>query len=221
MLESGMVGDLNEEQKEFVHTIFEKGDQLLALITTLLDLSKMDQSAIRLDRVPVDATLLLGDVQANIAPTAKKRDIQVETQIEADLPHLHGDLVRLRQVLFNLADNALKFTANGGRVTLRVKRDWIEDETSGMGAVLMGGESTPAVRFDVQDSGIGMEQNELARIFDAFYQVDGSSTREHGGAGLGLNIAKRITEAHGGRISVSSQVGVGTTFSVLLPIVAS
>ena len=90
---------------------------------------------------------------------------------------------------------------------------------SGMGAVLMGGDETPALRFDVRDSGIGMAKNELTRIFDAFYQVDGSSTREHGGAGLGLNIAKRIAEAHGGRISVTSELGVGTTFSVLLPTV--
>ncbi|MCA9574598.1 MAG: ATP-binding protein [Polyangiales bacterium] len=218
MLESGMVGDLNEEQKEFVHTIFEKGDQLLALITTLLDLSKMDQSAIRLDRVPVDAALLLGDVDANITPTARKRSIRIDTRVEADLPHLDGDLVRLRQVLFNLADNAIKFTPDGGHVELSVQRDFIEDETSGMGAVLMGGDAIPALRFDVRDSGIGMAAQELDRIFDAFYQVDGSSTREHGGAGLGLNIAKRITEAHGGKISVSSEVGVGTTFSVRLPL---
>jgi two-component system sensor histidine kinase BarA len=219
MLESGMVGELNTEQQEFVHTIFEKGDQLLALITTLLDLSKMDQSSLRLDRVPVDARLLLGDVQSNIAPVANKRGIRVETKVEPDLPHLDGDLVRLRQVLFNLADNAVKFTPDGGRVELVLARDVIEDETSGMGAVLMGGDSVPALRFDVRDSGIGMAKNELTRIFDAFYQVDGSSTREHGGAGLGLNIAKRIAEAHGGRISVTSELGVGTTFSVLLPTV--
>ena len=217
--ESGMVGELNTEQQEFVHTIFEKGDQLLALITTLLDLSKMDQSSLRLDRVPVDAKLLLGDVQSNIAPVANKRGIRVETKVEPDLPHLDGDLVRLRQVLFNLADNAVKFTPDGGRVELVLARDVIEDETSGMGAVLMGGDSVPALRFDVRDSGIGMAKNELTRIFDAFYQVDGSSTREHGGAGLGLNIAKRIAEAHGGRISVTSELGVGTTFSVLLPTV--
>jgi signal transduction histidine kinase len=220
MLESGMAGELNTEQKEFVHTIFEKGDQLLSLITTLLDLSKMEQSTLRLDRVPVDARLLLGDVVSNIAPVASKRSIQVESTVATELPLLDGDLVRLRQVLFNLADNAVKFTPEGGRVELVVDHDTIEDEASGMGAVLMGGDAQRAVRFDVRDSGIGIAENELTRIFDAFYQVDGGSTREHGGAGLGLNIAKRIVEAHGGRIRVTSQVGVGTTFSVLLPALA-
>lgn len=219
MLESGMVGELTGEQGEFVHTIFEKGNQLLALITSLLDLSKMEQSSLRLDKVPVDTVALLGDVRTNIAPVAAKRSIQVETHVDDNLPLIDGDLVRLRQVLFNLADNATKFTPDGGTILLRVTHAELEDESAGMGAVLMADEPIPAVRFDVCDSGIGMPREELSRIFDAFYQVDGSSTREHGGAGLGLNIAKRITEAHGGRILVESEQGSGTTFSVILPAV--
>ena len=217
MLETGIAGDLNDEQKEFVQTIHGKGEHLLALITNLLDLSKLEQGTVTLQRVEIDAAALFDDVAKTIAPHAHKKSVSVHVEVPADLPQLSGDPVRIRQVLFNLAENAVKFTPEGGSVHLSARATELEaDDDDGFGAVLM---ATPrrAIELSVRDTGIGIPDAELHRVFDAFYQVDGSSTREHGGAGLGLSIAKRLVDAHGGEITVESEPGRGTTFLVVLP----
>jgi signal transduction histidine kinase len=137
--------------------------------------------------------------------------------------------VRLRQILTNLLSNAIKFSKDSSKVLLRVRNaelhmsDGLEDDdddddldSSSLGAALMMAPER-AIEFSVQDSGIGIAAPELDKIFDAFYQVDGSSTREYGGAGLGLSIAKSLVTAHHGQIRVQSEVGAGTTFFVTLP----
>lgn len=217
MLETGIAGDLNDEQKEFVHTIHGKGEHLLALITNLLDLSKLEQGTVSLQRVEIDATTLFDDVAKTVVPQALKKSVSVHVDVPKDLPRLSGDPVRMRQVLFNLAENAVKFTPEGGSVHLSARATELEGgDVDGFGAVLM---ATPrqAIELSVRDTGIGIPASEIHRVFDAFYQVDGSSTREHGGAGLGLSIVKRLVDAHGGEITVSSTPGKGTTFLVVLP----
>ncbi len=217
MLQTGIAGDLNEEQREFVQTIHSKGDHLLALITNLLDLSKLEQGAVKISREPVDAAALVGEVQKTVAPHAHKKNVTIHVEVEPDLPRIYGDPTRIRQVLFNLADNAVKFTPEGGTVGLRARATELEgDGAGGLGAVLM---ATPrrAIELAVSDTGIGIPPTEQRRVFDAFYQVDGSSTREHGGAGLGLSIVKRLVDAHGGTVRVESEVGRGTTFYVTFP----
>jgi signal transduction histidine kinase len=125
--------------------------------------------------------------------------------------------VRLRQILLNLAENALKFTDAGGEVELRAEAGELGAETSsGLGAALFA-TSKPAVILTVRDTGIGIPQDKLERIFDAFYQIDAGTTRAHGGAGLGLSIVKQLVDGHDGRIEVTSAIGEGTTFTVTLP----
>ena len=221
MLEAGIAGDLGGEQREFVETIRRKGDHLLALITSLLDLSKLEQGALRLEREPLVPKDLLDEIATTFLPRAIQKTILIEVEAAENLPAIDGDPVRLRQVLSNLVDNAMKFTPDGGTILLRaVETDLVGGEDGEMGMVLMAA-ARPAICVEVKDSGAGMKAEELPRIFDAFYQVDGSSTREHGGAGLGLSIVKRLVNAHEGEVRVSSEVGVGTTFSVTLPAVES
>jgi len=217
MLESGIAGDLTEEQSEFIQTIHKKGDQLLALITSLLDLSKLEQGVMKIHPQSLDAGAIVRDLAATMTPAAHKKSIEVVLDIGEDLPEIVGDPVRIKQVLHNLAENAIKFTPEGGKVHFGAEEGELEDEDGGLGAVLMGGDTRRAVTFVVRDTGIGMPRDELPKIFDAFYQVDGSSTREHGGTGLGLSIVKRLVDAHDGRIEVDSDVGSGTVFRVLIP----
>ncbi|MBW2464044.1 MAG: HAMP domain-containing histidine kinase [Deltaproteobacteria bacterium] len=216
MLTSGIAGDLNAEQSEFVQTIHDKGDHLLSLIASLLDASKLEQGQLTLSRQPLDAGQLIRSVVTTIIPNANKKSITVESQVDDGVPQVIGDSIRIHQVLQNLADNALKFTTTGGRIILGARATEMLDDDGGFGAVLMAA-SKPAVEFRIEDTGMGIAPDQVERIFDAFYQVDGSSTREHGGAGLGLSIVKRLIEAHGGTIRIESSVGVGTTFFVTIP----
>ena len=216
MLEASIAGDLNDEQRDFVETIHQKGNQLLGLISSLLDLSKLEQGVMRLNLTAVEPSLLIEDLESTFRPHALKKSIDIEVAIEDDLPILSADPLRLRQILANLAENAIKFSAEGGRVHLSAKRcDW-DGDGAGFGAALMD-TTRSAVVFEVRDSGIGMRESELSRIFDAFYQIDGSATREHGGTGLGLSIVKRLVVAHGGSIDVQSTYGEGTAFYVKIP----
>jgi signal transduction histidine kinase len=221
MLASGIGGALNAEQQEFVEIIRNKGDHLLELITSLLDMSKFEQGQVHLRRETLDFGQLIADVVRTVAPLAQEKGIRLEQHVAEDLPQLTGDSARLRQVLQNLTDNALKFTPPGGTVTLGVEATemriseppGIDDDS---GVVLMHAPQR-AVRITVRDTGIGIPAHEQARVFDAFYQVDGSATREHGGTGLGLSIVKRLVEAHGGTVGVESEPGQGSTFYVDLP----
>ncbi len=216
MLESGMAGDLGDEQKEFVETIRTKGEHLLSLITSMLDLGRLEQGTMKLKLDPLDPRALIAEVAKTLTPQAAKKSIKFDVRTEGDIRVIEADAVRLRQVLFNLTENAIKFTPEGGVVYLGAKEAELESSAGGFGAVLLDAPKR-AIAFTVRDTGIGMPESELSRIFDAFYQIDGSATREHGGAGIGLSIVKRMTEMHGGEVSVASVVGKGTTFTVLIP----
>lgn len=217
MLSAGIGGELTAEQAEFVEVIHGKGEHLLALITSLLDMNKLEQGAMRLARETLSLRALLEDLAKTLAPAAAKKGVRLSVEVAADAGDVSVDPVRIKQVLFNLAENALKFSPRGGgvRFTGRVTEASAPDN-DGLGAVLFA-MPRRAVEIGVSDSGIGIPPEEHAKIFDAFYQVDGSSTREHGGTGLGLSIAKRIVEAHGGTIRVESEVGRGASFFVTLP----
>jgi two-component system sensor histidine kinase BarA len=218
MLATGIAGELNGEQSEFIETIRQKGDHLLALITSLLDLNKLEQGAMRLSRERHDPKALVIDLKKTIAPSAAKKNVSIDLEIDAELPSILVDPVRIRQVLFNIAENALKFSPVGGRVRIVARNTTVSGAApdDAFGAVLLGVEAR-AVEIGIIDSGIGIPKDEQEKIFDAFYQVDGSSTREHGGTGLGLSIVKRIIEAHGGKVRVESEPGQGAAFWVTFP----
>ena len=222
MLQAGIAGELSDEQGGFVDTIRGKGELLLVLISSLLDLNKLERGQLTIEPEVVDPRAVLAEVQETYLPEAEKKQIRFEIDCPTDVPELHADPVRLRQILINLAGNAIKFTPERGSITLSATRSEITldqgeaDEQDGLGAALMMAPE-PAIEFRVTDTGIGIASDQLQKIFDAFYQVDGSSTREYGGAGLGLAITKNLVEAHHGTIRVESREGGGTTFFVTLP----
>jgi signal transduction histidine kinase len=218
MLATGIAGEMNAEQQEFVETIRNKGDHLLALITSLLDLNKLEQGSMRLHREVFEPGALVTDLKKTMAPSAAKKNVAIEATIEKGLARIDVDPVRIRQVLFNIAENALKFSPPGGVVKMIARSAEVTPagDDGGFGAVLL---AVPEKRVEIGiiDSGIGIPKDEQEKIFDAFYQVDGGSTREHGGTGLGLSIVKRIVEAHGGTVRVESDPGKGAAFWVSLP----
>ncbi len=219
MLREGIPGELNEEQLEFVSTIHDKGNQLLELVKSLLDLSKLESGTMRLRKATLDAEPLVKDVVATLTPTARKKGVSLAAEIEADLPELWADGERLRQVLLNLSENAIKFTPTVGCVTVGAKLGWAEPEGSAVaGGVLMIPARRKVVELYVRDTGIGITEDQRERVFDAFYQVDSSSTREQGGTGLGLSIVKRLVDGHDGSIRIENNEPTGTVFVVTLPV---
>jgi len=155
---------------------------------------------VRLMLSEVDAAQLMRDAVATVLPLARKKGLKVSVE-PGSLPRVQADRDKIRQCLVNLCSNAVKFTPAGGTVTV-------------------SGEALPGelLAMHVADSGIGIADEHLEKVFDVFYQVDGSSTREYGGAGLGLAIVKSFVEAHGGTVSVRSAVNAGTTFTLSLPL---
>jgi signal transduction histidine kinase len=219
MIIEGIAGEINEEQREFLNTIHEKGEQLLELIKSLLDLSKLESGTMSLRRGETDCGTLAEQVVSTLAPAARKRGVVLSVDAEEGLPTLLADASRLRQVLNNLSENALKFTPEGGEVTITVRKVLLENEDAGgFGSALMAPAQRPAIEFSVRDTGIGIPLEQRDRVFDAFYQVDSTSTREVGGTGLGLSIVKRLVDAHDGAIRVEANEPKGTAFVVTLPI---
>jgi signal transduction histidine kinase len=218
MLVQGLAGEMKGEQLEFVKTIHDKGEQLLSLIMGLLDLGKLESGTMRMVMRPVQVQSVLAEVVSTLAPTARKKEVRVELKLPDDLPGLYGDAERLRQVFLNLVENAVKFTPAGGSVTMTA-RPVIDDGSTSIGeeglALLAPVRSRLEIR--VSDTGIGIPPREREKVFDPFYQVDSSSTRQYGGTGLGLSIVKRLVAAHSGTIRIEDNTPKGTVFVVLLP----
>ncbi|HEY8089847.1 MAG TPA: ATP-binding protein, partial [Polyangiaceae bacterium] len=217
MLAEGLAGELKPEQHEFVKTIHQKGEQLLSLIMGLLDLGKLESGTMRMQVRTIRVEAVLGEVVSTLTPTARKKGVTLGLDLGGDLVDLRGDPERLRQVFINLVENSIKFTPAGGAVTLRtrmVEDDGQEAEAEGLSLLAP---TRTMVEVRVEDTGIGIPAKEKPRVFDAFYQVDSSSTREYGGTGLGLSIVKRLVEAHSGTIHIEDNEPKGTAFVVRLP----
>jgi len=185
--------------RHFVEIMHRESSHLSALIDELLDLSRVESGKFRLQRRPTPPAELIEAAVSRLAPKAEKKGIRLTAEVPGVLPPVDGDPDRLIQVLSNLVDNAVKYTPADGRVTVSA---W---------------KSEGGVRIAVQDTGPGIPQADLGRIFERFYRVDKARSRATGGTGLGLAIAKHIVEAHGGAIEVASEVGRGSTFTVILP----
>jgi two-component system, NarL family, sensor histidine kinase BarA len=218
MLTEGLAGELTTEQLEFVKTIHAKGGHLLSLIMSLLDMSKLENGTMRIAMQSMRIEPVLAEVVSTLTPTARKKGIKLQLDQRDGLAELRGDPERLRQVFLNLVENAIKFTPTQGTVTLNgamvEDSDLGEAEEAGLALVAP---TRAAVQIRVADTGIGIPSRERARVFDAFYQIDSSSTREYGGTGLGLSIVKRLVDGHGGSISIETNEPRGTVFVVRLP----
>ncbi|HEX8435808.1 ATP-binding protein [Archangium sp.] len=207
MLSEGLVGGLNPEQMQFVRTITEKGNTLLKLISSILDMSQIEAGKVRLAFEWVDVQELVESALTSVMPQAQRKGLTVTVRMpQVVQPRVVADREKLRQVVVNLLANSVKFTPGGGRVEVRL---------SELGPQPRLGVS--GYRIEVEDTGVGIPEDQRARIFQSFYQVDDSPTREYGGAGLGLAIVKSYVEGHGGRVGVTSEVGKGSCFTVVLP----
>ena len=195
---------LDARQREYATGVRTAGDALLGIINDVLDFSKVEAGAIDLESIDFLLNEVVEDVAAIVAETARARDLELLAYCSPEVPvALRGDPGRVRQVLLNLATNAVKFTHEGEVV---------------ISAHLDGGTSEePVIRFQVRDTGIGLAESRRERLFDPFTQADSSTTRRYGGTGLGLAICARLTEAMGGTIGVDSTLGEGSTFWFRLP----
>jgi len=205
MLLEGLAGPLSGEQREYLTTILAKADQLLGLITAVLDASLLESGRTPATSEAVAVDEMVTSVVAAFAPQAHKRTIAIE--VSAEPLRAVGDRRQIRQILWQLISNAVKFTPDAGRIAIEVKLGPVHPN-----------ERRRGVHVIVRDSGIGIPAEQLAHIFEPFYQVDSSSTRSFGGTGLGLALAKAYVEAQGGRIWVDSTPGLGSTFSVSFPV---
>jgi two-component system sensor histidine kinase BarA len=221
MLLNEMAGPLQPEQREFVSIIQRQGDRLLKLIRTLLDMSRLEKGTMPMERAGVNLRAVLADVVTTMTPVAIDKGVYLDLALPQkggaeDLPLVTGDADRLHQVFLNLVENAVKFSAPGGYVTLSAAPG-DDPDTEGVGYILYAPlRKSLAVR--VADTGPGVPDRSKTRIFDAFYQLDHSSTREHAGTGLGLAIVRRIVDAHNGSIHVEDNTPQGCVFVVQLPL---
>lgn len=207
----GVYGKIPAELGESIQDIHINGRHLLRLVNDVLDLSKIEAGQMRLNPGEYTIQSLIDSVISATRSLATEKRLELASRIEADLPVVWGDSKRMTQVLMNLVGNAIKFTPGGGRVTVTAKRvRGGQGETS-------SARNSEFIEVAVADTGIGIPVDELKNIFSEFRQVDSSITREYGGSGLGLSIAKRLVEMHEGSIWAESQVGKGSIFYFQIP----
>lgn len=203
MLELLLETELDDLQHEFAAEAYNSSSRLLRIINDILDFSKLEAGQIVLEADPIDLRAIATEVRMTLLPQIKDKQLDLVLDVPPAVPYrVYGDATRLRQVLMNLAGNAVKFTQRG-TVTLSILPTFITDQIT-------------TLQFQVRDTGIGIAPEHLDRIFDSFAQADGSTTRKFGGSGLGLSISKQLVELMGGSISVESTPGTGSTFSFSL-----
>lgn len=202
-------GDLSKappERVEAINIIRRNGEYLISIINDILDISKIEAGKMELELIRCSPLGIVADIQSLMNVRAKDKEVSLSVKFEGELPEsIESDPTRLKQILMNLVGNAIKFTDSGSVSivcsVINLENDKIE----------------PMVQFDVIDTGIGMNEGQMEMLFQAFTQVDISTTRQFGGTGLGLNISKRLVEMLGGEIVVQSKVGVGSMFRVTIP----
>ncbi|MFA5114758.1 MAG: ATP-binding protein [Candidatus Omnitrophota bacterium] len=189
-----------ENAREFVNIIHQNSNRLASLINDLLDLSKIESGKMKMSFAPLDPTVLIRRAATVIENQAEAKSIALNTELPSGLPKVKADETRFSQVMINLLDNAIKYTPEGGTVSIAAKV--VND----------------VLQVDVSDTGIGISEKDLPRIFERFYRVDKARSHELGGTGLGLSIVKHIVQAHGGQVWVRSELEQGSTFSFTIPL---
>jgi signal transduction histidine kinase len=200
-LRHGYFGPLAEKQLGYIGAIHTSGVHLLRLINDILDISKIDSGKFAIDDEPVDLGALVQSCLSLLQPRAAEAEVTISVRSDqGDQPMVHGDPMRLKQVLLNLMDNAVKFTPKGGSVTISAARD-----------------GDGGMRLTVADTGIGMRAEDIPKAFEMFSQIENPMTRRFGGTGVGLPLTRALVALHGGAIEVDSAPGAGTRVTVLLP----
>jgi signal transduction histidine kinase len=219
------VGPLTERQSRYVSNIWQSGKHLLQVINDILDLSKVEAGKLTMAAEALPVVMILEDILTIARVLAHKKDQMVEADVEPRLPPLRADPVRLKQILFNLLNNAVKFTPDGGRITLTARRvAWSggqpADVSKPMDRMMIPPIDGPNewLEIKVQDTGVGIRPEDLPRLFQEFTQLESTQDQRHEGAGLGLALTRRLVDMHGGRIWAESEgAGKGSTFTVRLP----
>jgi signal transduction histidine kinase len=199
VLQERMFGELNEKQAEYTDDILSSGRHLLSLINEILDLSKVEAGRMELELAAFDLPLAIDNARTFVRERATKRGVNLDVTVDERLGDFVGDERKIKQILLNLLSNAVKFTPEGGRIGIKAKQ------------------ADGSVEISVSDTGIGIAPEDQAKIFEEFRQVGGDYAKKIEGTGLGLTLAKKFVELHGGRIWVTSEVGKGSTFSFTLP----
>lgn len=223
-LKDGMVGDMTDTQREYISDIFTSGQHLLSLINDILDLSKVEAGMMALELESVELQGLLSNSLLIVREKAALQRIQLKLETDADLGTFELDLRKTKQIVYNLLANAVKFSAAGGVVTLAVKQvtreqvGIIEGDWPVHGFEVPSSEHEQFLQLSVSDTGIGIAQADMDKLFKAFSQIDSSLARKFEGTGLGLAMVKQLTELQGGSVAVASREGAGARFVAWLPI---
>jgi signal transduction histidine kinase len=211
MMAEGLAGPVSSEQREYLSTILSKADQLLGMITAVLDVASLESAPLALERCQLSLADIVASEVATYTPQAGKRGIAIQLEARGDTLVV-GDRKKIRQIVSSLISNAVKFTPDRGRVGVALRPGPLSPTEAETGA--------QAIQLVVSDSGIGISREQVGKIFEPFFQVDSSSTRAFGGTGLGLTLAKAYVEAHGGRIWVDTTPGQGSIFVATFPVQA-
>jgi protein-histidine pros-kinase len=204
LMQDGEVDPTSAQHAEFLGYILSSGRHLLQLVNDILDLSKVEAGKMDFHPETVHLHTLVGEVSALLGTTAAAKKIHIDAYVDPRLENVVLDPARFKQVLYNYLSNALKFSADGGRVSLRVQP-----------------EGEDCFRLEVEDTGVGIKPADLARLFVEFQQLDAALTKKHAGTGLGLALTKRLVEAQGGSVGVDSRFGEGSIFHAILPCVVA
>jgi len=224
VLKDGLMGEMTEQQRQFIGNIFSGGNHLLSLINDILDLSKVEAGKMTLDAEPVLVSSLFENSLSIIKEKAAARHIHLTMETAEALGSIHADARKVKQIVYNLLSNAVKFTNDGGQVALCVRSvpraavGRISSSWSARTFPLGDSEFAEFLEISVADNGIGISSEGLTQLFKPFSQVDSRLARKYEGTGLGLAMVKLLAELHGGAVAVESAVGEGSRFTVWLPV---
>ncbi|HXX53781.1 MAG TPA: response regulator [Thermodesulfovibrionales bacterium] len=203
-------GELTQNQDRYVHNIHSSGRHLLELVNNVLDIAKIEAGKYEMTYETFPVVDMMSEIFTVMKPMADKKTIALKLSIGDDVDTITADMVKLKQVCYNMLSNAIKFTPEGGKVCVTVERKIGRGEQ----------EHQQFITFSVSDTGVGISADALERIFDEFEQADSTFSKEYGGAGLGLALTRKLVELHGGLITVESKLGEGSTFTVSLPVIS-
>jgi signal transduction histidine kinase len=213
----GIAGELNQQQREFVQRARAGSEHLFMLIEDLLLISRADAGQLRLNRELIRLPEIIDHAIEELELIAKDNEISICVEMASDFPQIYADAIRIQHVMRNLINNALRFTPPGCNIVIAARVNNTLIETTSTDSVTTRGEKQQ-VEVNIRDSGYGIAPEYQERIFERFYQIPTANSERVGGQGLGLTVVKMIVELHGGRISVESMPGAGSTFTFKLPL---